>query len=215
MVRTPFFSCAMPRTLYDKLWDEHAFAPEADGTHLLYIDRHIINEVSSPQAFEGLRLAARPVWRASSCLAVADHNVPTTDRSRGIDEPYSRLQVETLDRNAGEHRLTYFGPLDIRQGIEHVIGPEQGATLPGMTVVGGDSQTSTHGAFACLAYGIGTSEVEHVLATQTLQARKMKSMRVRFEGRPGPGVYAKDLVLHLIARIGTGGATGHAIEYAG
>jgi len=215
MVASPSFFRAMPRTLYDKLWDEHAFAPEADGTHLLYIDRHIINEVSSPQAFEGLRLAGRPVWRASSCLAVADHNVPTTDRSQGIAEPYSRIQVQALDRNAGEHRLAYFGPQDIRQGIEHVIGPEQGATLPGMTVVGGDSHTSTHGAFGCLAYGIGTSEVEHVLATQTLQARKMKSMRVWFAGAPGPGVYAKDLVLHLIGRIGTGGATGHAIEYAG
>jgi len=206
---------AMPRTLYDKLWESHAFAPEADGTRLLYIDRHIVNEVSSPQAFEGLRLAGRRPWRASSCLAVADHNVPTTDRSRGIDEPWSRAQVAALDRNAGEFGLAYFGPLDPRQGIEHVIGPEQGATLPGMTVVGGDSHTCTHGAFACLAYGIGTSEVEHVLATQTLQARRMRAMRVRFEGVPGPGVSAKDLALHMIGRIGTGGATGCAIEYAG
>jgi 3-isopropylmalate/(R)-2-methylmalate dehydratase large subunit len=205
----------MPKTLYDKLWDTHAFATEADGTSLLYIDRHIINEVSSPQAFEGLRLAGRTPWRAASCLAIADHNVPTTDRSKGIADPFSRIQVDALEGNAKTFGLAYFGPMDFRQGIEHVVGPEQGITLPGMTVVCGDSHTSTHGAFACLAHGIGTSEVEHVLATQTLVTRKMKSMLVRFEGKPGRGVVAKDLILALIGKIGTAGATGHAIEYAG
>src|SRR5690606_7973007 len=160
----------MPRTLYDKLWDSHAFAAEPDGTCLLYIDRHLINEVSSPQAFEGLRLSGRRPWRAQSCLAIADHNVPTTDRRHGIDDPFSRQQVAALENNARVHGMTFFGMLDRRQGIEHVVGPEQGATLPGMTVVCGDSHTSTHGAFACLAHGIGTSEVEHVLATQTLLA---------------------------------------------
>ncbi|MBN9474948.1 MAG: 3-isopropylmalate dehydratase large subunit [Bordetella sp. SCN 67-23] len=205
----------MPRTLYDKLWDTHAFAAEPDGTSLLYIDRHLINEVSSPQAFEGLRLAGRAPWRADSCLAIADHNVPTTDRSHGIDDPFSRAQVGALEDNARTFGLTFFGMQDRRQGIEHVVGPEQGATLPGMTVVCGDSHTSTHGAFACLAHGIGTSEVEHVLATQTLIARKMKSMLVRVEGTLQPGVVAKDIVLALIGRIGAAGATGHAIEYAG
>ncbi|MDX3906219.1 MAG: 3-isopropylmalate dehydratase large subunit [Pigmentiphaga sp.] len=205
----------MPRTLYDKLWDTHAFAAEPDGTCLLYIDRHLINEVSSPQAFEGLRLAGRKPWRADSCLAIADHNVPTTDRSRGIDDPFSRTQVAALEDNARTYGVTFFGMQDRRQGIEHVVGPEQGATLPGMTVVCGDSHTSTHGAFACLAHGIGTSEVEHVLATQTLLARKMKSMLVRVEGALQPGVVAKDIVLALIGKIGTAGATGHAIEYAG
>jgi len=205
----------MPRTLYDKLWDSHAFAAEPDGTCLLYIDRHLINEVSSPQAFEGLRLAGRTPWRADSCLAIADHNVPTTDRRHGIDDPFSRAQVDELEGNARSFGLTFFGMQDERQGIEHVVGPEQGATLPGMTVVCGDSHTSTHGAFACLAHGIGTSEVEHVLATQTLIARKMKSMLVRVEGALQPGVVAKDIVLALIGRIGTAGATGHAIEYAG
>jgi len=205
----------MPRTLYDKLWDTHAFAAEPDGTCLLYIDRHLINEVSSPQAFEGLRLAGRAPWRADSCLAIADHNVPTTDRSQGIDDPFSRAQVGALEDNARTFGLTFFGMQDPRQGIEHVVGPEQGATLPGMTVVCGDSHTSTHGAFACLAHGIGTSEVEHVLATQTLIARKMKSMLVRVEGALQPGVVAKDIVLALIGRIGAAGATGHAIEYAG
>jgi len=205
----------MPRTLYDKLWDTHAFAAEPDGTSLLYIDRHLINEVSSPQAFEGLRLAGRAPWRADSCLAIADHNVPTTDRSHGIDDPFSRAQVGALEDNARTFGLTFFGMQDRRQGIEHVVGPEQGATLPGMTVVCGDSHTSTHGAFACLAHGIGPSEVEHVLATQTLIARKMKSMLVRVEGTLQPGVVAKDIVLALIGRIGAAGATGHAIEYAG
>ncbi|VCU68335.1 3-isopropylmalate dehydratase large subunit [Pigmentiphaga humi] len=205
----------MPRTLYDKLWDAHAFAAEADGTCLLYIDRHLINEVSSPQAFEGLRLAGRAAWRPDSCLAIADHNVPTTDRSGGITEPFSRAQVAALEENARSQGVIFFGMQDRRQGIEHVVGPEQGATLPGMTVVCGDSHTSTHGAFACLAHGIGTSEVEHVLATQTLLARKMKSMLVKVEGTLQPGVAAKDIVLALIGKIGAAGATGHAIEYAG
>ncbi|MBN9430470.1 MAG: 3-isopropylmalate dehydratase large subunit [Burkholderiales bacterium] len=205
----------MDKTLYDKLWDTHAFAAEADGTSLLYIDRHLINEVSSPQAFEALRLAQRKPWRAASCLAVVDHNVPTTDRRRGIDDPLSRVQVEALESNSKRFGITCFGVLDRRQGIEHVVGPEQGATLPGMTVVCGDSHTSTHGAFACLAHGIGTSEVEHVLATQTLVTRKMKSMLVSIDGELGPGVTAKDVVLALIGNIGAAGATGHAIEYGG
>ena len=205
----------MPQTLHDKIWNAHAFATDPSGTSLLYIDRHLMNEVSSPQAFEGLRLAGRQPWRAASCLAVADHNVPTTDRRHGIADPVSRLQVQTLQDNTAGHGMAFLGMDDMRQGIEHVVGPEQGAVLPGMTVVCGDSHTSTHGAFACLAYGIGTSEVEHVLATQTLLARKMKSMLVRIDGVPGPGVTAKDIVLALIGRIGTGGATGSAIEYAG
>jgi len=205
----------MPRTLYDKLWDSHAFAAEPDGTCLLYIDRHLINEVSSPQAFEGLRLAGRQPWRADSCLAIADHNVPTTDRRHGIDDPLSRAQVSELENNARAYNVTFFGMQDRRQGIEHVVGPEQGATLPGMTVVCGDSHTSTHGAFACLAHGIGTSEVEHVLATQTLIARKMKSMRIRVEGPLPRGVSAKDIALAMIGTIGAGGGTGYAIEYAG
>ena len=203
------------RTLYDKLWDAHAVHTDEDGTTLLYIDRHLVHEVTSPQAFEGLRLAGRQPWRTGSMLAVADHNVPTTDRSRGIDDPVSRIQVETLDHNAREYRLDYFGMNDLRQGIVHVIGPEQGATLPGMTVVCGDSHTSTHGAFATLAMGIGTSEVEHVMATQCLLTRKMKSMQVRVEGRVGPGVTAKDIVLAVIGEIGTAGGTGHALEFAG
>ncbi|HLT27077.1 MAG TPA: 3-isopropylmalate dehydratase large subunit [Zeimonas sp.] len=204
-----------PRTLYDKLWDDHVVHKEDDGTALIYIDRHLVHEVTSPQAFEGLRLAGRKPWRVSANLAVVDHNVPTTDRSRGIEDPISRLQVETLDANAREYGITYFDLLDRRQGIVHVIGPEQGATLPGMTVVCGDSHTSTHGAFACLAFGIGTSEVEHVLATQTLVARKMKNMLVRVEGALPPGVTAKDIVLAVIGRIGTAGGTGYAIEFAG
>ncbi|MCO5100446.1 MAG: 3-isopropylmalate dehydratase large subunit [Burkholderiaceae bacterium] len=204
-----------PRTLYDKLWDAHVVHQEDDGTALIYIDRHLVHEVTSPQAFEGLRLAGRKPWRVSANLAVVDHNVPTTDRSRGIADPISRLQVETLDANAREHGIAYFDLLDRRQGIVHVIGPEQGATLPGMTVVCGDSHTSTHGAFACLAFGIGTSEVEHVLATQTLVARKMKNMLVRVEGALPRGVTAKDVVLAIIGRIGTAGGTGYAIEFAG
>jgi 3-isopropylmalate/(R)-2-methylmalate dehydratase large subunit len=206
------------RTLYDKLWDSHVVHRADDGTCLLYIDRHLVHEVTSPQAFEGLKLAGRPLWRGSANLAVVDHNVPTTDRSEGvagITDEIARLQVETLDLNARTHHLTYFDIADRRQGIVHVIGPEQGATLPGMTVVCGDSHTSTHGAFACLAFGIGTSEVEHVLGTQTLVARPMKRMRVRIEGAAGRGVTAKDLVLAVIGRIGTAGGTGYAIEFAG
>ena len=203
------------RTLYDKLWDAHVIHQETDGTTLLYIDRHLIHEVTSPQAFEGLKVAGRKPWRLAANLAVVDHNVPTTARDQGIADPISRLQVETLDANAREYEMKYFDINDRRQGIVHVIGPEQGATLPGMTVVCGDSHTSTHGAFACLAFGIGTSEVEHVLATQSLLARKMKNMLVRVEGRLGRGVTAKDLVLAVIGRIGTAGGTGYAIEFAG
>ncbi len=205
----------MPKTLYDKLWDAHALATEEDGTSLLYIDRHIINEVSSPQAFEGVALAGRKPWRAAANLAVADHNVPTTDRSEGIADPISKIQVDTLASYSKTFGLTYLGMHDVRQGIEHVIGPEQGATLPGMTVVCGDSHTSTHGAFACLAHGIGTSEVEHVLVTQTLLTRKSKTMLVQVDGSLPPGATAKDLVMALIGKIGTAGGTGYVIEYAG
>ncbi len=203
------------RTLYDKLWDEHVVHTEEDGTTVLYIDRHLVHEVTSPQAFEGLDLAGRKVWRLSANLAVSDHNVPTTDRSQGIADPISRLQVDTLDANCDRHGLTQFKMNDLRQGIVHVIGPEQGATLPGMTVVCGDSHTSTHGAFGALAHGIGTSEVEHVLATQTLLARKAKNMLVRVEGALARGCGAKDLVLAVIGRIGTAGGTGFTIEFAG
>src|SRR5690348_14932093 len=205
----------MPRTLYDKIWDEHVVHTESDGTALLYIDRHLVHEVTSPQAFEGLDLAHRPVWRISANLAVSDHNVPTTDRSHGIADPVSRLQVDTLDANCDRYGITQFKMNDVRQGIVHVIGPEQGATLPGMTVVCGDSHTSTHGAFGALAHGIGTSEVEHVLATQTLLARKAKNMLVKVEGRLAPGVTAKDVVLAVIGKIGTAGGTGYTIEFAG
>ncbi|MEW6689599.1 MAG: 3-isopropylmalate dehydratase large subunit [Pseudomonadota bacterium] len=207
------------RTLYDKLWDSHVVHVEEDGTALVYIDRHLVHEVTSPQAFEGLKLAGRAPWRMGSVVATADHNTPTTGWERGIEgieDPTSRLQVETLDANMREHPArAYFPFLDRRQGIVHVIGPEQGATLPGMTVVCGDSHTSTHGAFACLAHGIGTSEVEHVLATQCLVTRKMKNMRVQVEGELARGVTAKDVVLAIIGRIGIAGGTGHAIEYAG
>ncbi len=203
------------RTLYDKLWDEHVVHQEADGTALIYIDRHLVHEVTSPQAFEGLEMAGRPLWRNSANLAVVDHNVPTTDRSVGISDPTSRLQVETLDLNAKKFNLTYFNLKDRRQGIVHVIGPEQGATLPGMTVVCGDSHTSTHGAFACLAMGIGTSEVEHVLATQCLILKKAKRLLVKIEGTLAPGVTGKDVVLAVIGKIGTAGGTGHAIEFGG
>ena len=203
------------KTLYDKLWDSHVVREEADGTTLLYIDRHLVHEVTSPQAFEGLRLAGRPVWRADANLATADHNVPTTDRSQGIADPVSRIQVETLDSNCAEFQITEFGMNDHRQGIVHVMGPEQGATLPGMTVVCGDSHTSTHGAFGALAHGIGTSEVEHVLATQCLLQKKSKSMLVVVEGEAGPGVTAKDIVLAIIGHIGTAGGTGYAIEFSG
>jgi 3-isopropylmalate/(R)-2-methylmalate dehydratase large subunit len=203
------------RTLYDKLWDEHTVHAEEDGTTVLYIDRHLVHEVTSPQAFEGLELAGRRVWRLSANLAVSDHNVPTTDRSQGIADPISRLQVDTLDANCDRHGITQFKMNDKRQGIVHVIGPEQGATLPGMTVVCGDSHTSTHGAFGALAHGIGTSEVEHVLATQTLLAKKAKNMLVQVEGRVPAGVGAKDIVLAIIGKIGTAGGTGYTIEFAG
>lgn len=205
----------MLKTLYDKLWESHVVHTEEDGTALLYIDRHLLHEVTSPQAFEGLKMAQRKPWRASANLMVADHNVPTSNRINGIDDPISRLQVETLDANAKEFNLMYFGMNDQRQGIVHVIGPEQGATLPGMTVVCGDSHTSTHGAFGCLAHGIGTSEVEHVLATQTLIAKKSKSMLVQVDGVLPVGVTAKDIVLAVIGKIGTAGGTGYAIEFAG
>jgi 3-isopropylmalate/(R)-2-methylmalate dehydratase large subunit len=205
----------MLKTLYDKLWESHVVHTEEDGTAILYIDRHLLHEVTSPQAFEGLKLAQRQPWRNAANLVVADHNVPTTNRAEGIADPTSRLQVETLDANAKEFGLTYFGMNDKRQGIVHVIGPEQGATLPGMTVVCGDSHTSTHGAFACLAHGIGTSEVEHVLATQTLLAKKSKSMLVQVDGPLPAGVTAKDIVLAVIGKIGTAGGTGYAIEFAG
>ena len=203
------------RTLYDKLWDAHVVHQEDDGTCLIYIDRHLLHEVTSPQAFEGLKLAGRTPWRLSANLAVVDHNVPTTDRSAGISDPIARLQVETLDANAREHGLMYFDIADRRQGIVHVIGPEQGATLPGMTVVCGDSHTSTHGAFACLAWGIGTSEVELALAAQCLTAKKAKNLRVSVEGALPRGVTAKDVVLAVIGRIGTAGGTGYAIEFSG
>ncbi|SNT20627.1 3-isopropylmalate/(R)-2-methylmalate dehydratase large subunit [Noviherbaspirillum humi] len=205
----------MAKTLYDKLWESHVVHTEPDGTAILYIDRHLVHEVTSPQAFEGLKLAGRKPWRVSANLAVADHNVPTTNRDEGIADPVSRLQVETLDANAKEHKLTYFSMRDKRQGIVHVIGPEQGATLPGMTVVCGDSHTSTHGAFGCLAHGIGTSEVEHVLATQTLLAKKSKAMLIQVDGELPFGVTAKDIVLAIIGKIGTAGGTGYAIEFAG
>ena len=205
----------MSRTLYDKLWDEHVVCAEEDGTATLYIDRHLLHEVTSPQAFEGLSLAKRPVWRISANLAVSDHNVPTTDRSEGIADPISKLQVDTLDQNCASFGITQFKMNDLRQGIVHVIGPEQGATLPGMTVVCGDSHTSTHGAFGALAFGIGTSEVEHVLGAQTLLMKKSKNMLVRVEGRLQPGSTAKDIVLAVIGKIGTAGGTGYTIEFAG
>ncbi len=203
------------RTLYDKLWDRHVVRDNGDGTALLYIDRHLIHEVTSPQAFEGLRLTNRQPWRVGANLATPDHNVPTTDRSGGIADPVSRLQVETLDQNCQTYHITEFAMADPRQGIVHVIGPEQGATLPGMTVVCGDSHTSTHGAFGALAFGIGTSEVEHVLATQTLVQQKSKSMLISVDGKTPAGVTAKDIVLAVIGQIGTAGGTGYAIEFGG
>jgi len=203
------------KTLYDKLWDAHVVRSNEDGTCLLYIDRHLVHEVTSPQAFDGLRLAGRPLWRTSANLAVADHNVPTTDRRQGIADRVSRIQVETLDRNCEEFGITEFKMNDLRQGIVHVIGPEQGATLPGMTVVCGDSHTSTHGAFGALAHGIGTSEVEHVLATQCLIQKKSRNMLISIDGHAGVGVTAKDIVLAVIGRIGTAGGNGYAIEFGG
>src|SRR5438477_6588707 len=207
-----------PRTLYEKLWSSHLVREEPDGTALIYIDRHVVHEVTSPQAFEGLEVAHRKPWRIESVVATADHNVPTTigRAEAGIADPISRLQVETLDKNVGRfHVKTYFGMNDRRQGIVHVIGPEQGATLPGMTVVCGDSHTSTHGAFAALAMGIGTSEVEHVLATQTLVQKKAKNMRAVVDGKLPEGVTGKDIILAIIGEIGTAGGTGYVLEYAG
>src|SRR4029078_6384739 len=204
------------RTLYDKLWDSHVVRREADGTALLYIDRHLVHEVTSPQAFEGLKLAGRKPWRVGSIVATADNNTATQHWDRGIEDPTSRVQVDALDANMRQYGAkAYFPFRDRRQGIVHVIGPENGATLPGMTVVCGDSHTSTHGAFGCLAFGIGTSEVEHVLATQCLLLKKSKSMLIRVDGALPQGVTAKDLVLSVIGRIGTAGGTGHAIEFGG
>ncbi|SIT78095.1 3-isopropylmalate dehydratase large subunit [Pontibaca methylaminivorans] len=205
-----------PKTLYDRIWDAHIAHEAEDGTTLLYIDRHLVHEVTSPQAFEGLRMAGRKVHAPDKTIAVPDHNVPTTwDREKGIENEESRIQVDELDRNARESGIHYYPVNDIRQGIVHIVGPEQGWTLPGMTVVCGDSHTATHGAFGALAHGIGTSEVEHVLATQTLVQKKSKNMRVEVTGRLAPGVTAKDVVLAIIARTGTAGGTGHVIEYCG
>ena len=205
----------MAKTLYDKIFDDHTVSKQDDGTCLLYIDRHLVHEVTSPQAFEGLRMAGRPVRAPEKTLAVVDHNVPTTDRSQGIDDEESRIQVDTLAKNAADFGIEYYDALDARQGIVHVIGPEQGFTLPGTTIVCGDSHTSTHGAFGALAHGIGTSEVEHVLATQTLIQRKARNMRVNVNGSLPDGVTAKDVILAIIGKIGTAGGTGHVIEYAG
>jgi 3-isopropylmalate/(R)-2-methylmalate dehydratase large subunit len=204
-----------PRTLYDKIWDDHVVDQQPDGTCLLYIDRHLVHEVTSPQAFEGLRVAGRKLRAPQKTLAVVDHNVPTTDRSKGIDDPEAATQVAALAENARDFGVEYYDERDERQGIVHVIGPEQGFTLPGTTIVCGDSHTSTHGAFGALAHGIGTSEVEHVLATQTLIQNKAKNMRVTVDGQLPPGVTAKDIILAIIGEIGTAGGTGHVIEYAG
>ncbi|MFQ5467887.1 MAG: 3-isopropylmalate dehydratase large subunit [Kiloniellaceae bacterium] len=204
-----------PRTLFDKIWDGHLVDRQDDGTCLLYIDRHLVHEVTSPQAFEGLRLAGRAVRRPEATLAVADHNVPTTDRAKGIADQESRIQVDALTRNCADFGVPYFAMDDARQGIVHIIGPEQGFTLPGATIVCGDSHTATHGAFAALAFGIGTSEVEHVLATQTLMQKPARNMRIVVDGALPPGVTAKDMILAIIGRIGTAGGTGHVIEYAG
>ncbi len=208
-------STSAPRTLYDKIWDDHLVHEAPDGTCLLYVDRHLVHEVTSPQAFEGLRMTKRKVRAPEKTLAVVDHNVPTSDRSKGIADEQSRIQVETMAMNAKEFGIEYFNELDKRQGIVHVVGPEQGFTLPGTTIVCGDSHTSTHGAFGALAHGIGTSEVEHVLATQTLIQTKAKNMLVRVDGTPPRHVGAKDIVLAIIGKIGTAGGTGHVIEYAG
>ncbi|WP_415879066.1 3-isopropylmalate dehydratase large subunit [Methylomonas sp. TEB] len=203
------------KTLYDKLWDDHVVHTEDDGSCLIYIDRQLLHEVTSPQAFDGMRMSGRQPWRVARNLAVADHNVPTSGRAQGIADPVSRLQVQTLENNCAEFGITEFDMADIRQGIVHVVGPEQGATLPGMTVVCGDSHTSTHGASAALAFGIGTSEVEHALATQTLVQKKAKSMLIKVNGKTGPGVTAKDIVLAIIGQIGTAGGTGYTIEFGG
>lgn len=203
------------KTLYDKLWDRHVVRCDDDGTCLLYIDRHLVHEVTSPQAFEGLRLAGRQLWRSEANIAVPDHNVPTTDRSGGIADPLSRIQVETLDNNCADFGITEFTMNDIRQGIVHIIGPEQGVTLPGMTIVCGDSHTSTHGALGSLAFGIGTSEVEHVLATQCIIQKKARNMLVSVDGQVGHGITAKDITLAIIGKIGTAGGTGYVVEYGG
>ncbi|HHG90499.1 MAG TPA: 3-isopropylmalate dehydratase large subunit [Devosia sp.] len=203
------------RTLYDKIWDDHLVADNGDGTSLLYIDRHLVHEVTSPQAFEGLRMAGRTVRAPGRTLAVVDHNVPTTDRSQGIEDPESALQVATMAKNAADFGIEYFNEMDPRQGVVHIVGPEQGFTLPGMTIVCGDSHTSTHGAFGALAHGIGTSEVEHVLATQTLIQAKARNMRVCVNGKLPDGVTAKDIILAIIGEMGTAGGTGHVIEFAG
>ena len=204
-----------PRTLYDKIWESHVVHEQEDGTCVLYIDRHLVHEVTSPQAFEGLRTAGRPVRRPQATLAVADHNVPTTDRSVGIEDEESRIQVETLSANCREFGVPLFDMDDVRQGIVHIIGPEQGFTQPGNTIVCGDSHTATHGAFGALAFGIGTSEVEHVLATQTLLQKRSKNMRITVNGALGAGVTAKDIILAITGRIGTAGGTGHVVEFAG
>ncbi|MGH8443523.1 MAG: 3-isopropylmalate dehydratase large subunit [Nevskiaceae bacterium] len=203
------------RTLYDKIWDAHVVRELGDGAALVYVDRHLVHEVTSPQAFDGLRLAGRKPWRVAANLAVPDHNVPTTDRARGIADPISREQVQALESNCRDYGVKLFGLADVRQGIVHVVGPEQGATLPGMTIVCGDSHTSTHGAFGALAFGIGTSDVEHALATQCLVLKKSRSMRIAVNGRLGTGVTAKDIVLAIIGRTGTAGGTGFTVEYAG
>ncbi|HTJ91159.1 MAG TPA: 3-isopropylmalate dehydratase large subunit, partial [Acidocella sp.] len=205
----------MARTLFDKIWDAHVVERMEDGTCVLYIDRHLVHEVTSPQAFEGLRLAGRQVRRADATIAVADHNVPTEDRTQGIAEPESRLQVDTLEENVAAFGVPYIPVTDARQGIVHIVGPEQGISLPGMTIVCGDSHTSTHGALGALAFGIGTSEVEHVLATQTLLQKPAKNMLVRVDGTLPAGCGAKDIILAIIAKIGTAGGNGHVIEYAG
>ena len=205
----------MPRTLFDKVWDSHVVDRLDDGTCILYVDRHLVHEVTSPQAFEGLRLTGRRVRRPDATIAVIDHNVPTSDRSQPIAEEQSRIQVETLERNVAEFAVPFFPLQDVRQGIVHIIGPEQGISLPGFTIVCGDSHTSTHGALGALAFGIGTSEVEHVLATQTLLQKPARNMLVRVDGQLGRGVTAKDVMLAIIARIGTAGGTGHVIEYGG
>src|SRR5512145_2599590 len=206
----------MRRTLYDKLWDSHVVRSEGDGTTLLYIDRHLVHEVTSPQAFEGLRLAGRKPWRNTTIVAVPDHNTPTNNWDRGIEDPISKQQVDTLDANIKEFGAQVYFPFKhANQGIIHVIAPENGATLPGMTVVCGDSHTATHGAFGALAHGIGTSEVEHVMATQTLVQKKSKAMLIKIEGQLGAGVTAKDVALAIIGKIGTAGGTGHCVEFAG
>src|SRR5208283_3300532 len=210
----PETAMAKPRTLYDKIWDDHVIETSG-GSSLIYIDRHLVHEVTSPQAFEGLRLSGRRVRAPEKTLAVVDHNIQTTDRSKGIADPESRQQVETLAANAREFGVEYYNEHDRRQGIVHIVGPEQGFTLPGTTIVCGDSHTSTHGAFGALAHGIGTSEVEHVLATQTLIQKKADNMLVRVDGKLAPGATAKDIVLAIIGKIGTAGGTGHVIEYAG